>query len=78
LPGIVARIFFLRRAPCRPRSRISRSVVHRATAMPCRFSSSHALSAPQTSWFSFRTRTISVLRRASRTARADGGRDFAA
>ena len=46
-PGTVVR-GRLRRplAPCIPRSRISRSTVHRATTMPCRFSSSHVFRAP--------------------------------
>ena len=34
------------RTPAKPRSRISRSTVHRATTSPCLFSSSHTFRAP--------------------------------
>jgi hypothetical protein len=42
---MVVRIFRPRRAPAMPSSRISRCTVHRATVMPCRFSSSQQLCA---------------------------------
>ena len=46
-PGTVVRgRFRLGRTPPIPRSRISRSTVHRATGIPCRFSSSHTFRAP--------------------------------
>ena len=77
-PAIVVRTFLPRRAPCSPSSRMTRSTVHRATASPRRFSSSHVLRAPYTSSYSARIRAISARTRASRTARAGGGRFTAA
>ena len=44
--GTVVRTFLPRRAPLRPRSRISRSAVQRATVVPSRRSCRQTLSAP--------------------------------
>lgn len=44
--GMVVRIFFPRRAPSRPRSRISRATVQRATGMPSRCSCRQTFRTP--------------------------------
>ena len=78
--GTVVRGFFHppRRTPRSPSVRISRSTVHRATAMPSRFSWSHTFQAPYRSPLSFQTRRICFSSAASRTALARGGRARAA
>jgi hypothetical protein len=78
--GTVVRGFFHppRRTPRSPSLRISRSTVHRATAMPSRFSWSQTFHAPYRSPLSLETRRICFSSQASRTARAGGGRARAA
>jgi len=68
------------RTPHRPRSRISRSTVQRATVTPWAFSSSHTFRDPYTSRpFVFHTSVILSFSMASRVSRAGGttSRSFA-
>jgi hypothetical protein len=73
---IVVRFGLPRTAPRKPRSRISRSIVQRATRMPSRFSCAQTLSAPYAPKFSAWTRVIAGFSTASRRRNADTGRDF--
>jgi hypothetical protein len=60
-----------------PSSPISRSTVHRATAMPSRRSCRHTFRAPYTRrpiFLSAHTRMISFFSHSSRTLRADASR----
>lgn len=47
-PAIVVRLTLPRTTPVRPASRMSRSTVQRATAMPIRLSTIHIFRAPNT------------------------------
>ena len=65
----------LPRAPSRPSSRISRSTVHRAAAMPSRRNCRHTFRAPyrrRPFFRSFHTRRICCFSHSSRRWRRDG------
>jgi hypothetical protein len=61
-----------------PSSRMSRSAVQRATAMPSRLSCGHTFSAPYTCRCSSQTRRTATFSLPSPGRRADGGRGVAA
>ena len=77
---MVVRTGLPRITPCKPRSRMSRSTVHRATPKPSRFICRQTLRTPYSPKLSANTRRISGFNAWSRWARADireGSRRYA-